>query len=151
MRPIASEVEQPLFHEVGPLFEATARTWTAHLADADTVGGHAAHVGPTTVGLADGTEREIDVVAAGDGAAPSERRVLCLGEAKAGEPLSERHLHRLEEARTALGGRATDARLLLFGVDFTPQLVAAAGRRGDVELIDLERLYGVRPRPASHR
>ena len=48
---------------------------------------------------------------------------------------------RLEEARAALGGRAADATLLLFGVEFTPALISTAANRGDVELIDLDRLY----------
>ncbi len=71
----------------------------------------------------------------------TKRRVLCLGEAKAGERLSQSHLRRLEAARTALGARAADARLLLFGSDFTPGLAAAAARRSDVTLIGLQRLY----------
>lgn len=127
---------------VGPAFEAAARTWTARDADDEMVGGRPDHVGATTVGLADGTEMEIDVVAAADdAAAPAQRRVLCLGEAKAGERLSQSHLRRLEAARTALGARAADARLLLFGPGFTPGLAAAAARRGDVTLIGLQRLY----------
>jgi hypothetical protein len=73
---------------------------------------------------------------------PSERRVLAIGEAKSGERVSERHLRRLEEARSTLGDRARDAKLLLFGVDFAPELATTADRRGDVELIDLGRLYG---------
>lgn len=128
---------------VGPAFEAMARYWTAYLADQETVGGEADHIGPTTVSLPDGTERQIDVVvASGDSEAASQRDIHSLGEAKAGERISVHHLRRLEEARTVLGERATDAKLLLFGTEFAPELVAVAGRRGDVELIDLERLYG---------
>ncbi|HUP19940.1 MAG TPA: ATP-binding protein [Gemmatimonadota bacterium] len=128
---------------VGPGFEAAARYWTAHFADPITLGGQPDHVGPTTISLVDGSGMEVDVVvAAADSRVASERRILSLGEAKAGERISERHLQRLEEARSALGDRAADAKLLLFGMDFTPSLTATATRRGDVELIDLDRLYG---------
>jgi hypothetical protein len=127
---------------VGPCFEATARYWTAHFAEAKTIGGQPDHVGPTTIALADGTEMQLDVVVAGgEAGTASERRILAIGEAKAGERISQRHLRRLQEARTALGGRAAEAKLLLFGARFTPALVAAAAGRADLELIDLDRLY----------
>lgn len=127
---------------VGPAFEATARYWTTHFAEVRTLGGEPDHVGPTTVSLPDGSEMDIDVlVAAADSDLASERSVLVLGEAKAGERITGRHLRRLEEARTALGDRAAEARLLLFGVDFAPEVAATASRRADVQVIDLERLY----------
>jgi hypothetical protein len=127
---------------VGPGFEATARYWTAHFADPETAGGQPAHVGPSTIVSSDGTERQLDVVVArADSETPSARTVQAIGEAKAGEVISERHLRRLERARTALGERAKDAKLLLFGTSFTTDLVAAAAGRADAELVDLERLY----------
>jgi len=128
---------------LGPCFEAAARYWSLHFADPATLGGLPDHVGPTTVASADGSEMELDVVvAAADAEAASERTVLAIGEAKAGERISERHLRRLEAARAALGPRAKAAKLLLFGADFAPKLVADSGKRADVELIDLERVYG---------
>jgi len=127
---------------LGPCFEAVARYWTRHFADPATLEGVPDHVGSTTVSLADGSEMEIDVlVAAADSDVPSERSVLALGEAKAGERMSVRHLRRLEEARAALGERAAGATLLLFGTDFAPELAAVAARSRGAELIDLERLY----------
>ena len=66
-----------------------------------------------------------------------------MGEAKSGERLGAGHLDRLEEARTAMGLRAQNAKLLLFGVEFSSDLKSLAGQRADVELIGLERLYGV--------
>lgn len=127
---------------VGPCFEATARYWTAHLANTETVGGGPDRVGPTVIALADGTPAQIDVVVAVDDAAEaSERTVLSIGEAKVGERISQRHLHRLQEARVALGDRAADAKLLLFGTAFTAALMEMAAGRADVELIDLARLY----------
>jgi len=127
---------------LGPCFEAAARYWTAQFAAPETLGAEPDHVGPTVLTLPDGGERQLDVVVSRDDGGPaSERPVLSIGEAKAGERVSQRHLMRLEEARAALGGRAADATLLLFGVEFTPALISTAANRGDVELIDLDRLY----------
>jgi hypothetical protein len=127
---------------VGPCFESAARYWVRHFASPSTVGAGPDHVGPTTVSLSGGEEREVDVVvAADDGATPSERTVLAIGEAKAGETMADGHLQRLCDIRTALGERGAGAKLLLFGVEFTAGLRAAADARRDVELIDLNRLY----------
>jgi AAA+ ATPase superfamily predicted ATPase len=127
---------------VGPSFEAAARYWTMHFAEPDTLGGPPDHVGPTTVMLEDGSERQIDVVVtADDGAVPSERTILALGEAKAGELMTEHHLHRLEEARRALGARAAGATLLLFGTEAAPALTTLLASRTDVEYVGLDRLY----------
>ena len=51
---------------VGPCFAAMARTWTAYLADAETVGEAPDCVGPTRLELADGSAIEVDVVAAAE-------------------------------------------------------------------------------------
>lgn len=127
---------------LGPCFESTARYWCQHLADPSTLGGHADHVGPTTISLVDGTETEVDVVVAeGDARSASARTICTLGEAKWGERVSKRHLRSLDAVREALGARAIDAKLLLFGSSFSPEIVATASHRPDVELIDLERLY----------
>jgi hypothetical protein len=92
----------------------------------------------------EGEDRQLDVVVAedGGGGAPADRSIRVIGEAKAGERLSERHLRRLERARAALGTRAAQARLLLFGAEVGDDLRALADGRADVELVDLERLYG---------
>lgn len=128
---------------VGPTFEAMARYWTLHFADPAVVGGDPAHVGRTVARLDGGGERELDVVVAADDAdVASDRTVLALGEAKAGERLGTGHLRRLEEARGAMGPRAENARLLLFGAAFSSDLESMVGRRTDAELIGLERLYG---------
>src|SRR5690606_34008208 len=97
----------------------------------------------TRLTMVDGTEREIDVVVAADDAdVPSERTILALGEAKAGQPLRMHHLARLEAMRSALGKRAAGAKLLFFGTDFATDVVRQTERRSDIELIDLDRLYG---------
>lgn len=125
----------------GPVFERQARTWVRRFADTSTVPGSRAHVGPSTVSTG-GRRRQIDVlVAEGDASTPTERTVVAIGEAKAGQTMTTRHLHQLAQARAALGPRAADARLLLFAPSFHPELVTAAGERPRIELIDLERLY----------
>lgn len=83
------------------------------------------------------------VVAEDDGhTAPDARTIIALGEAKLNEELTMGHLTRLEHARTALGPRAGDAKLLLFGAHVGDALRTHASRRSDVEIVDLERLYG---------
>ena len=126
----------------GPVFEEQARAWVRRYASRDTIGASPDHVGPSSVTL-EGTEYEIDVlVAADDGAVePSDRTVLAVGEAKAGEPITARHLRHLERARAALGPRAVGAKLLLFGAEFGTEVREVAGGRPDVELVDLARLY----------
>jgi len=92
----------------------------------------------------DGIERQLDVVVAASdpGApAPSERRVLAMGEAKAGETMGTDRLRALERVRGALGVRASGAKLLLFAPAFSSSLLAEASGRPDVELVDLDRLY----------
>jgi hypothetical protein len=58
-----------------------------------------------------------------------------------GERLSLRHVQRLEEARKAMGSAAHSAKLLLFGQRFDEDVLSAAEQRGDLEIIDLARLY----------
>lgn len=135
---------EPTFQSqvLGPVFESMARFWTTHFASRETLGGMADHVGPSTVSLGDGREVELDVVvAADDGASPGERTVHALGEAKVGQTLTMRHVERLEAARSALGVRASNAKLLLFGSVVDEAVRLAADNRSDVEVVDLPRLY----------
>ena len=126
----------------GPCFEDAARYWVRHFANAETLGGRPDHVGPTTLALPDGTERQVDVVVAADDATvPAERAIHAVGEAKANDRITAQHVTRLENIRTALGSRATAAKILLFGIEFSPDVHALAARRDDLELIDLVRLY----------
>lgn len=126
----------------GPVFEEQARTWVRRFADPTTLGGSPDHVGPSSARIGE-KECELDVLVAADaeGGGPSDRVVHAMGEAKAGEVIGLGHLRRLEKARVSLGTRAAHAKLLLFGASFHPDLVSTAQGRGDVELIDLERLY----------
>jgi uncharacterized protein len=126
----------------GPVFEEQARTWVRRYAASDTIGAFPHHVGPSSA-IIEGREYQLAVlVAADDGAAePSSRTVIAIGEAKAGATMTSGHLRHLERARASLGPRAAGAKLLLFGTAHDPQLIEAAGRRHDVELVDLARLY----------
>jgi len=123
-----------------PVFEEMAREWVRNYADTATLGGIPHHVGPSGV-VVEGKDAELDVVVASEGESPGVRPVLAIGEAKAGETIGGRHLSRLERVRAALGSRAVNARLLLFGVTFTDALTDKALQREDVELIGLKRLY----------
>lgn len=126
----------------GPVFEEMARTWVRRYAEPATLGGRPEHVGPSFA-IVDGEEHQVDiVVAVGEGgAAPAARKVVTIGEAKAGETISTNHLHRLQSVRAALGTRAARARLLLVGRAFTDDLRSRASGRSDLELVGLERLY----------
>lgn len=132
---------------LGPHFEQLARTWTRSYASPSTLGGRPSAVGFTQVNDAAARSRaEIDVVAvAGD---PNAERpvVLALGEAKGGAAARTiADLRKLERGRTILGARAKvdDARLLLFSRSgFQRELRDHAAGRDDVELVDLDRLYG---------
>jgi len=87
-------------------------------------------------------QRIYEQFVAATGEEPSERTITAIGEAKSGEALTTAHLHRLERIRTALGERAASSKLLLFGPSIDSPLRRSVNRRADVELIDLERLYG---------
>ncbi len=124
----------------GPVFEQQARTFTERFASRATAPGDRAHVGPSRI-VGDGVPRQLDVVVTEDDPNPASRTVTALGEAKAGEKLTRRHLDRLQDARDRLGDRADGARLLLFGSDFDDALETTAQGRDDIELIGLDRLY----------
>jgi len=126
---------------VGPTFEGTARHWATHYATVPALAEPGTRIGATTVSV-DGTEYEVDLVASGDdGGSPGERTITALGEAKSGEEITFSHLNKLEKLRNALGDRASDATLLLFGTKFAKNLLTRTKDRSDVELVDLERLY----------
>lgn len=123
----------------GPVFEQMARSWVERFADEDELGGPVDHIGPSFATV-DGVEHQLDVVVAAGATAPADRRIVAIGEAKAGETITIRHLRRLEAARASLDGSASDATLMLFGTDF--DLPPEELRRPDLMIIDLDRLYG---------
>jgi hypothetical protein len=123
----------------GPVFEEMARRWVANFASEVSIPIRD-HVGPSFVSI-NGVDHQLNVLVAGTGDAPSDRRIVALGEAKSGEVLTTCHLQRLERARTALGTNASYAKLLLFGERVDERLIQLAAKRDDVELVDLDRLY----------
>jgi hypothetical protein len=128
----------------GPVFEEMARTWARRHAAPNTLGGVVGLIGRSGVTV-DGSEYELDLVVADAdeaGTAPADRKVVAIGEAKAGETVTSSHLRALDRARAALGPRAAHAKLLLFGPSFSAELTSEAARRADVELVGLDRLYG---------
>ena len=132
---------------IGPHFESLARTWTSRYASARTLGGRAKRVGFVQVNDREFKQAfELDVVAEAEGQTSDGKPVvLAIGEAKDSDrPRTLADLARLDRLRGSLARRADigHARLLLFGRSgFDRDLVAAARRRTDIELVDLDRLY----------
>lgn len=134
---------------LGPHFERMAREFVAAWASQSTLGGVVTRVGKSEVhATAPRQTLDLDVVALGT---PADRRgagLLAIGEAKASNrPVGMEGLADLERKRALLeesgAKHASAARLLLFAsAGFTRELRSAARRREDVELIDLDRLYG---------
>ena len=126
----------------GPHFEDLARTWCAEHAAKATLGGTASRVGPTVVACQEHRgNHEIDVVVT-EVRAQSADRVTALGEAKGrSDAVGLDQLTRLEHLRTLMR-LASNVKLLLFSrAGFTSALREEAMRRGDVEVVDLPRLY----------
>ncbi len=135
---------------LGPHFEHLCREWVRRFAAEDTTGGPVGEVGTTVVNDPAGRSRlELDVVALplGQRRQAKHAEIQLLGEAKAsGRARTGRDLARLDRAKALLVSRgvaAANARVLLFGRSgFDAELVAVARRRPEVELVDLDRLYG---------
>ncbi|MGJ6961121.1 AAA family ATPase [Streptosporangium sp. G11] len=130
----------------GPHFEDLSREWCLEHAAAETLGGVAAAVRPTQIPCREHRQgHELDIVVT-ETAPFAADRIIAIGEAKGTTtpvPLAE--LQRLEHLRGLLPSAKVAAlpKLLLFSRSgFTADLVHTAARRSDVELVDLERLYG---------
>ena len=126
----------------GPHFEDLARTWCAEHASKATLGGTASKVGPTVVACPEHRgNHEIDVVAI-EVVAQSADRITALAEAKwRTGAVGLDQLTRLEHLRTLMRLPANVKLLLFSRTGFSKALHVAAARRGDVELVDLPRLY----------
>lgn len=130
---------------VGPHFERLCREWVSEHADPGTFGGLPIKVASGTVAdPAARTTHELDVVA--HGAVGQDHGILLsVGEAKWNKIMDTTHLDRLRHILTLLSAKGVDTRhakpACYSGLGFTPDLRAAAAR-GEVVLVDLERLYG---------
>lgn len=135
---------------VGPHFETLCRLWTGRYAAEETIGGQVGPIRALRINdPANAQTFELDVAAATLAThARRDRTVQVLGEAKGtSAPRVLADLERLDRISALLRSRrglsvARSAKKLLFSLHgFVPDLVDAAGRRDDVELIDLQRLY----------
>ncbi len=127
----------------GPHLEWMAAEWLLTHASPETVGGSPRLVGPSTLS-AGRVRHQIDLVAV-EPDRHGKDQVILIGETKAGaSPVGVGELARLDEIAAALGDRASTGlrRLLVGRGGFTAELRRVARQRPDVELADLERLYG---------
>jgi hypothetical protein len=130
---------------LGPHFEAISRAWVTDFAAPATIGDLPSRVVDGVVNDPSArTTHQVDIVALGPGES-RRKTVLALGEAKWGARLDLPALQRLQHIRSLLAARSdidvSGARLLCVGGQgFTSGLVDAE-RRGEVILVDLERLY----------
>jgi hypothetical protein len=131
---------------LGPHFENLCRDWALHFAS-DRFGGRPAQV--TAGGVNDPVGKsvfEVDVVAVGHADA-GKPPLLAIGEAKWNESMGGHHLARLNRildlVRKAGKYDTSRTRLVCFsGRGFSADLDEAA-RRGEVELVRLNDLYGI--------
>jgi hypothetical protein len=129
---------------VGPHFEQLCREWAQWHADPGTFGGMPIQVTAGTV--ADPVKRtslEADVVVHG-AIGQDQGILLSVGEAKWQKVMDLGHLERLRRILELLAARGVDTShakpACYSGAGFTPELRAAADR-GEVLLVDLERLH----------
>jgi uncharacterized protein len=129
----------------GPHLEDIAREWVLAHAAAQTLGGEVTQVRPATIACREHKAgHELDVVAMAD--LPHQpTRVLAIGEVKATQKtVGHGELTRLEHLRDLLPSDKVSGqvKLLLFSRSgFTAEIQKSSAGRGDVELIDLPRLY----------
>ncbi len=131
----------------GPHLEALSRSWVRDFASPESIGGVVDEVESSNIAGVG----QLDLVAV-ERASNGGRTLIAVGEVKSGvEPVGASELDRLDEAVTKLASarspmirRMADAhpkRILVARSGFTIDLRRAAKRRGDVELVDLMRLY----------
>ena len=137
---------------VGPHFESICRRWVNRYASPETLGGPTGPAHPIQVKDRDRRRSfAMDIAAASLRPVDTRRHggrvvIQAIGEAKTTR-LGTTDLARLDRitdllARHKRTSPAPNIKRLLFSLKgFTPDLSAAARRRADVELIDLERLY----------
>jgi AAA+ ATPase superfamily predicted ATPase len=128
----------------GPHFEHLAREWCLEHAAPETLGGASPTVvAPTVVACREHrVGHEVDVVAVSGSPGSASRRVRAIGEAKwRSIPIDQGHLDRLAHIRDLLSLPKTVKLLAFSRSGFTRDVKRLAKDRGDVEIIDLDRLY----------
>ena len=131
-----------------PHLESIARSWIRNFASQDSIGGVVDEVESTEIV----NTGQLDLVAVERGT-KGDRKIIAVGEVKRGiEPVGIAELERLDEAIVKLGSARSllvrrmiavpPKRILVSRAGFTVELHRAATRRGNVELVDLIRLYG---------
>ncbi|MGP3911034.1 AAA family ATPase [Nonomuraea sp. 10N515B] len=136
------QAAQPRFRSAvaGPVFEHMCRTWAHDIASEETLGGLAVRVLSGVVHEpASRTSHEVDLVSMDEAG-----NLLAIGEATWGDTLGMAHLERMEKISALLKarGREPKAITLFSAAGFMPALRAAAAKSGgQVQLVDLERLY----------
>jgi uncharacterized protein len=121
----------------GPHLERLARQWLLGTASTETLGGRAHDVGPATVGSGR-KQFSLDALAV-EKTSRGATRVLAIAEVKAtATPVGLSELERLDAAAEFA---PHTKRILVGRSGFTAELTRLARRRGDVELVDLYRLY----------
>lgn len=139
------QVQQTFMSQVaGPRFEQICRDWA--LLAADAFPESPAEVGHSVIAdPRNRTQIEIDIAVLSAPPPTGPRRVLSLGEAKWGRAMGVRDLNRLVHARELLtqqGHDAAEAILACYsGIGFEEDLQRMARERGDVLLVDPDRLY----------
>ena len=126
----------------GPHLEWMAAEWAMRFADEASLGGSPRLVGPGVLQYR-GSQHQLDLVAVERGSRGGDQ-IHAIGEAKAGKTaVGVAELARLDDLAGKLGDRAATEvkRLLVARGGFTAELERLAARRGDVELIGLDRLY----------
>jgi uncharacterized protein len=130
---------------LGPHLEKVARVWAARFADPEILGGPAGIVGRAEVPDAIGrVSREIDVAVLAPGEqAGKGARVQAIGESKLTADIDAlRHLDRCADLLEARGHGHPDHFLIVCETS-SSALDAMVDARSDVELVHLDRLYGV--------
>lgn len=144
----AREVWEDSQHRVArlinaPHLEAIANEWVMSHARPETTGGSVRLAAPGILRRG-GSTNQIDVIAVSPDRNDVDR-ICAIGEVKAErQAMGIAELERLDDLARGLGAKAapTVRRLLVARSGFTAELTRQVRSRADVELVDLDRLYG---------
>jgi uncharacterized protein len=128
---------------LGPQLEQLAYDWSLRYADPATFGGSVAEVGPTVIG-----DQQVDLAAV-EHTTRGAKRLLAVGEVKArttrvGMDVVDRldRISDMAERSTKIEVARPLRRVVVARSGFTNEVRRMANTRRDLELVDLDRLYG---------